>query len=406
MKRRILYTIVLATTFVLPAFAAEKGFFEQNLWIFVVLILSFISFAIKMNKSDKSGRKVAEEGNAYDQYNYAVYLRDSAIDKNKGLIISGKRFKEAIEWFRKSGEQGNLDSQIFVAMRLLKGESVTQDEAEANKWFRLAAEQGNYFAQEQLGISLLQGRGIANNRQEAVEWFQKSALQGDSSSEYYLNVISLLNSGVIRQEKDAPEWYYQQSLADNREAQYFRSIAIIDGICTEKYKNEIVNLMQESANAGFAPAQYMIGYYLRTGERGFKQDKNAGEEWYRKAAEQGLTYAQYEMALIKDTEESLPESVEWYRKAAEHGHANAQNNLGVAYANGSGVIQDDYEAVKWYRLAAESGNAYAQRNIAYMLLEGKGVEKNLEDARFWFNKASIQGKKPSDEALKKLSVSV
>ena len=404
MKRGVLNTIVLATTFVLPAFAAEKGFFEQNLWIFVLLALSFFSFMIKMNKSDKSGRKVAEEGSAYDQYEFAVYLRDSAVDKGKGVIISDKRFKEAIEWFRKSGEQGNVDSQIFVAMRLLNGECITKDEAEANKWFRLAAEQGNFFAQEQLGISLLQGRGIANDRQEAVDWFQKSALQGDSSSEYYLNVISLLNSGVIQREQDAPEWYYQQSLADNPEAQYFRSIAIIDGICNEKYKNEIVNLIQKSANAGFAPAQYMVGDYQRKGEKGFKQDKNAGEEWCRKAAEQGLTYAQYDMALIKDKEDSLPESVEWYRKAAEHGHVDAQNSLGFAYANGSGVIQDDYEAVKWYRLAAESGNAYAQRNIAYMLLEGKGVEKNLEEARFWFNKASIQGKKPSDEALQKISV--
>ena len=322
MKKRVLSTIVLATTFVLPVFAAEKGFFEENLWIFVILIISFISFMIKMNKSDKSGRKIAEKGNAYDQYEFAVYLRDSAVDK--GNIISDKRFKEAIEWFRKSGEQGNVESQIFVAMRLLKGESITKDESEANKWFRLAAEQGNFFAQEQLGISLLQGRGIANDRQEAFEWFQKSALQGDSTSEYYLNVISLLNSGVIQHEEDAPKWYYQQSLADNPEAQYFRSIAIIEGICKEKYQNESVNLMQKSANAGFAPAQYMIGYYLMEGEKGFKQDKNAGEEWYRKAAEQGLAYAQYSMALIKDTEESLPESVEWYRKAAENGHANAR----------------------------------------------------------------------------------
>ena len=31
----------------------------------------------------------------------------------------------------------------------------------------------------------------------------------------------------------------------------------------------------------------------------------------------------------------------------------AQYNLGVHYANGEGVLQDDAEAVRWYRLAAE-----------------------------------------------------
>ena len=44
---------------------------------------------------------------------------------------------------------------------------------------------------------------------------------------------------------------------------------------------------------------------------------------------------------------------------AEQGDALAQNNLGVAYANGEGVAEDDEEAVKWYRKAAEQGQADA-----------------------------------------------
>ena len=48
------------------------------------------------------------------------------------------------------------------------------------------------------------------------------------------------------------------------------------------------------------------------------------------------------------------------RLAAEQGNANAQFNLGLMYANGEGVPEDDAEAVRWYRLAAEQGNANAQ----------------------------------------------
>jgi len=47
----------------------------------------------------------------------------------------------------------------------------------------------------------------------------------------------------------------------------------------------------------------------------------------------------------------------WYLLAAEQGFANAQYNLGVMYANGEGVPEDDKQAVKWFRLAAEQGNA-------------------------------------------------
>ena len=43
------------------------------------------------------------------------------------------------------------------------------------------------------------------------------------------------------------------------------------------------------------------------------------------------------------------------RARAEEGVAEAQFNLGVMYAEGRGVPQDDAEAARWYRLAAEQG---------------------------------------------------
>ena len=48
--------------------------------------------------------------------------------------------------------------------------------------------------------------------------------------------------------------------------------------------------------------------------------------------------------------------VRWYRLAAEQGHAAAQYNLGVAYAEGEGVRQDDVQAHMWFNLAAAEGS--------------------------------------------------
>ena len=45
---------------------------------------------------------------------------------------------------------------------------------------------------------------------------------------------------------------------------------------------------------------------------------------------------------------------------AEQGIAAAQFNLGVMYDNGEGVPENDAEAVKWYRKAADQGDADAQ----------------------------------------------
>lgn len=53
----------------------------------------------------------------------------------------------------------------------------------------------------------------------------------------------------------------------------------------------------------------------------------------------------------------------WFRKAAEQGLASAQYNLGVAYAEGNGLVKDEAQAVAWFRKAAEQGDSDAQANL-------------------------------------------
>ena len=47
------------------------------------------------------------------------------------------------------------------------------------------------------------------------------------------------------------------------------------------------------------------------------------------------------------TKGDYPQAVKWFRKAAEQGNAFAQFNLGQIYTQGKGVPQDYAEAVKW-----------------------------------------------------------
>jgi uncharacterized protein len=80
-----------------------------------------------------------------------------------------------------------------------------------------------------------------------------------------------------------------------------------------------------------------------------------------------------------------------YRRAAEEGNARAQFNLGVLYAKGHGVSQDDEQARQWYEKAAAQEYASAQVNLGNMYLIGQGVPKNYEMALFWFRRAVGQG---------------
>ncbi len=86
-----------------------------------------------------------------------------------------------------------------------------------------------------------------------------------------------------------------------------------------------------------------------------------------------------------------------FRPLAERGHPLAQANLGLLYAEGQGVPQDDQEAVRWYRLAAEQGDASAQFKLGVMYDKGKGVLKDYVLAHMWMNLAAAKGVK---EAVK------
>jgi len=87
------------------------------------------------------------------------------------------------------------------------------------------------------------------------------------------------------------------------------------------------------------------------------------------------------------------EAVKWWKLAAEQGDTQAQYNLGQMYYKGQGVPQDYKEAVKWYRLAADQGDAFAQSNLGVMYALGKGVPQDYVSAHMWLNLSDSNGNK-------------
>ena len=69
----------------------------------------------------------------------------------------------------------------------------------------------------------------------------------------------------------------------------------------------------------------------------------------------------------------------WYRRAAEQGHTKAQFKLGAMYFMGRGVPQDDVQAHMWLNLSAAPGNELA-RKIRDSLAE-KMTPAQLAEAR-------------------------
>jgi TPR repeat protein len=128
---------------------------------------------------------------------------------------------------------------------------------------------------------------------------------------------------------------------------------------------------------------------------GVAQDHVQSVAWFRKAAAQGHPKAQNNLGMAFAQGLGVPKdealAVAWYRKAAEQGEMLAQSNLGVMYANGDGVPQDPAHAAAWYRKAAEQGFAPAQFYLGTLFDGGLGVPKDPVQAAAWYRKAADQG---------------
>ena len=116
---------------------------------------------------------------------------------------------------------------------------------------------------------------------------------------------------------------------------------------------------------------------------------------WKPLAEQGDVDAQNDLGMMYAEGVSMPQDQEmaaqWFRRAAEQGYAAAQFNLGVMYEEGRGVPQDDKVAAQWYKRAAEQGYAVAQFNLGGMYKQGRGMPRDDKMAAQWYKRAAEQG---------------
>lgn len=123
----------------------------------------------------------------------------------------------------------------------------------------------------------------------------------------------------------------------------------------------------------------------------------------RRAADAGYAPAQVMLGDILDKSEFDEEAVVYFRKAADQGSADGQFGLGSMYAAGEGVKKDLVVARRWITLAAEQGQKQAVGMMAQAFIGGQlGVsepERQGDDARRWIRQAADLNYLPAVDAL-------
>jgi TPR repeat protein len=134
--------------------------------------------ATLIDKDTRRGQKCSSE--AIEWYRRAAEGGQVEAQSRLGIIcLNGLGVKQdrsqAIRWLRSAAEGGDAQAQFFYGELLEIGEEpIKRDLAEAAKWYRLASEGGESLAQFKLGLFLAYGLGGPKNRAEAIKWLRLS----------------------------------------------------------------------------------------------------------------------------------------------------------------------------------------------------------------------------------------
>lgn len=139
------------------------------------------------------------------------------------------------------------------------------------------------------------------------------------------------------------------------------------------------------AAAVIAPA---LGGPLEEGMDAYRAREFAkAAELWRPLADQGVAVAQYRLGILyaegKGVEQNDATAFTWMQRAAAQGNADAQYDIGASYFGGIGVEKSEKEAAKWFLRAANQGNPLAQLNLGLLYASGNGVPQDNVEAFKW-----------------------
>ena len=127
-------------------------------------------------------------------------------------------------------------------------------------------------------------------------------------------------------------------------------------------------------------------------------ETSAGPDTAEAQFSRGLSFA------CEGATQDYAQAMLWYRKAADQSHSLAQFNLALMYATGQGVPRDTAQSKVWMQRSADLGDAGAQYNVGMTLHRASldGLREEAPETRIqaykWLQLSAAQGYRGSDAA--------
>ena len=170
----------------------------------VVLVMGFGSApaqdkpaAGQLNIEDLKVRAEAGDKTATRQLGDAYYAGRGGVEQN---------FSEAMRWYTKLAQQGDVRAQTTLGLMYSRGYGVAKDPQAAQRWWSFAAAANDAGAQYNLGTVYASGDGVAQDHARAAQWYLKAAGRNHVQALFNLGMLYYEGKGVPRNPVQSYYW--------------------------------------------------------------------------------------------------------------------------------------------------------------------------------------------------------
>lgn len=176
---------------------------------------------------------------------------------------------------------------------------VPQDCSKAKYWFEKAAKKGNAKSLDGLGGLYFTGCGVDRDFKKAEKYYLLANERGSRNA--MANLGDLYHEGGygLKEDPDKAMYWYQLAIEDTP-ARAYSGIANLY-IDQENYEEAHKNIVK-AADLEYSEAEYNLGYMYYNGIS-VKKDKEKAKYWFKKAAAQGYSDAQYYLNVLSEEAE-------------------------------------------------------------------------------------------------------
>lgn len=273
-------------------------------------------------------------------------------------------------------------------------------------------------------------RYISEKMKEKPEIEGFSIIGNNIKESAFINTVKIVKPGIVYYRWDSPENYY--IIANS----YLTGI----GICRDIQSG--LNCLRKAAEGDYAPAQYQLGIFYKTGSN-VETDRSMAYNLFELASNQSFPNAQYELGkmILEENDSKIMEyetALKLFEKAEAQDYEKARIALAKCHLYGEGTAQSDERfaeytkkfsnssdgealyllaealyrgigmpqnidsAIEIYKKSADVGEAKAQLILGDIYAEGSHVSKNIEVAALWYKKAADKNNCSAQYAMVKI----